>query len=131
MELEWVLPEMPMASSASRIGLLFTSSSRARSLILTLFIRPFSFPYPSRLACHTSLVGSGNRVLGFIISEFFEIAAKLAIRGRLSHPGSVRISHGHARRSRWFRRRPPGFRRPGCDGVVVEFDRFFAAVGVV
>jgi hypothetical protein len=44
MELEWVLPITPRASSASRIGLLFTSSSLARSLMRTLLIRPFSFP---------------------------------------------------------------------------------------
>ncbi len=44
MELEWVFPVTPIASSASRIGLLFTSSSRARSLIRTLLIRPFSLP---------------------------------------------------------------------------------------
>jgi hypothetical protein len=43
-ELEWVFPVTPIASSASRIGLLFTSSSRARSLIRTLLIRPFSLP---------------------------------------------------------------------------------------
>ena len=43
-ELEWVFPGTPIASSASRIGLLFTSSSRARSLIRTLLIRPFSLP---------------------------------------------------------------------------------------
>jgi len=42
MELEWVFPVTPIASSASRIGLLLTSSSRARSLIRTLLIRPFS-----------------------------------------------------------------------------------------
>ena len=44
MELEWVFPVTPIASSASRIGLLLTSSSRARSLIRTLLIRPFSVP---------------------------------------------------------------------------------------
>jgi hypothetical protein len=44
MELEWVFPVTPIASSASRIGLLFTSNSRARSLIRTLLIRPFSLP---------------------------------------------------------------------------------------
>jgi hypothetical protein len=43
-ELECVFPVTPIASSASRIGLLFTSSSRARSLIRTLLIRPFSVP---------------------------------------------------------------------------------------
>jgi hypothetical protein len=53
-ELEWVFPDTPIASSASRIGLLFTSSSRARSLIRTLLIRPFLFP--ARLAVHISLM---------------------------------------------------------------------------
>ena len=56
MELEWVFPLTPIASSASRIGLLFTSSSRARSLIRTLLIRPFSFCFPARLAVHISLM---------------------------------------------------------------------------
>jgi hypothetical protein len=56
MELEWVFPVTPIASSASRIGLLFTSSSRARSLIRTLLIRPFSFCFPARLAVHISLM---------------------------------------------------------------------------
>ena len=51
MELEWVFPVTPIASSASRIGLLFTSSSRARSLIRTLLIRPFSFLLPCALSC--------------------------------------------------------------------------------
>ena len=40
----------------------FTSSSRARSLILTLLIRPFIASFLSRLASHTSLVRSGSRV---------------------------------------------------------------------
>jgi hypothetical protein len=56
MELEWVFPVTPIASSASRIGLLLTSSSRARSLIRTLLIRPFSFCCPARLAVHISLM---------------------------------------------------------------------------
>src|SRR5580704_9303254 len=51
MELEWVFPVTPIASSASRIGLLLTSSSRARSLIRTLLIRPFSFLLPCALSC--------------------------------------------------------------------------------
>jgi hypothetical protein len=50
-ELEWVFPVTPIASSASRIGLLLTSSSRARSLIRTLLIRPFSFLLPCALSC--------------------------------------------------------------------------------
>jgi len=42
MELEWVFVAVtPTAVSASRMDLLFTSSSRARSLIRTLLIRPF------------------------------------------------------------------------------------------
>jgi hypothetical protein len=65
MELEWVLPLTPIASSASRIGLLLTSSSRARSLILTLLIRPFIASVPRRLAVHTSLVRSGSRCLSY------------------------------------------------------------------
>jgi hypothetical protein len=45
MELECVFFSVtPTAIRASRIGLLFTSSSRARSLIRTLLIRPFSVP---------------------------------------------------------------------------------------
>jgi hypothetical protein len=44
MELECVFPDTPIASSASRIGLLFTSSSLAKSLIRTFVIRPFSLP---------------------------------------------------------------------------------------
>lgn len=45
MELEWVFFSVtPTAVSASRMDLLFTSSSRARSLIRTLLIRPFSLP---------------------------------------------------------------------------------------
>jgi hypothetical protein len=56
MELEWVFPVTPIASSASKIGLLLTSSSRARSLIRTLLIRPFSFCFPARLAVHISLM---------------------------------------------------------------------------
>ena len=79
MELECVLPETPMASSASRMGLLLTSSSRARSLILTLFIRPFSLAFRFRLAGHTSLVGNGNR-LRSIISEICGIAVNTAKR---------------------------------------------------
>jgi len=47
MELEWVLPSaIPMDSRASRICLLLTSSSRARSLIRTLLIRLFSLSCP-------------------------------------------------------------------------------------
>jgi hypothetical protein len=47
MELEWVLPSArSMDSRASRICLLLTSSSRARSLIRTLLIRLFSLSYP-------------------------------------------------------------------------------------
>jgi uncharacterized protein YybS (DUF2232 family) len=60
MELECVFfSPTPTAVSASRIDLLFTSSSRARSLIRTLFIRPFSvLPVPS--AVHISLIMVGN-----------------------------------------------------------------------
>ena len=51
----------PTATSASRMDLLFTSSSRARSLIRTLLIRPF-FSLPRRpLAAHCNLSRRGNR----------------------------------------------------------------------
>ena len=60
-----------MASSASRMGRLFTSSSRARSLILTLLIRPFYRFLLRRLAVHTSLVRSGSRVV-LIMAESSE-----------------------------------------------------------
>jgi hypothetical protein len=44
-ELEWVFFSVtPTTGSVSRIALLLTSSSRARSLIRTLLIRPFRFP---------------------------------------------------------------------------------------
>jgi ABC-type sugar transport system permease subunit len=44
MELEWVFFSVtPTSIKASRIALLFTSSSRAKSLIRTLLIRPFIF----------------------------------------------------------------------------------------
>lgn len=58
MELEWVFGSVtPTAVRASRISLLFTSSSRARSLIRTLLIRLFSLPLP--LAAHISLFEKG------------------------------------------------------------------------
>jgi hypothetical protein len=44
-ELEWVFFSVtPTSGSASRMALLLTSSSLARSLIRTLLIRPFCFP---------------------------------------------------------------------------------------
>jgi ABC-type sugar transport system permease subunit len=51
-ELEWVFFSVtPTAVRESRIALLFTSSSRAKSLIRTLLIRPFvSNPPPLRLS---------------------------------------------------------------------------------
>ena len=50
-ELECVLtPPTPTSLSESRIALLFTSSSRARSLIRTLLIRPFYGTAPSALS---------------------------------------------------------------------------------
>jgi hypothetical protein len=44
-ELEWVFFSVtPTSGSASRMALLLTSNSLARSLIRTLLIRPFCFP---------------------------------------------------------------------------------------
>jgi len=71
MELECVFFSVtPTAIRASRIGLLFTSSSRARSLIRTLLIRPFSFH--CALSCsyqpHVGVV-VGSRLLSLEISN--------------------------------------------------------------
>src|SRR6266852_6400609 len=55
MELEWVFFSVtPTAVSASRMALLLTSSSLARSLIRTLLIRPFLYS-ALRLSLHRSL----------------------------------------------------------------------------
>lgn len=56
MELEWVFFSVtPTAVRASRIDLLFTSSSRAKSLIRTLLIRPFILlPYRPQLLISAS-----------------------------------------------------------------------------
>ena len=58
-ELEWVFFSVtPTSGSASRMALLFTSSSLARSLIRTLLIRPFCFPVV--LGLHRSLTESAS-----------------------------------------------------------------------
>jgi hypothetical protein len=58
-ELEWVFFSMtPTASSESRIALLLTSSSRAKSLIRTLLIRPF-MALPNRPSAHSNLLAMG------------------------------------------------------------------------
>ena len=49
----------PTSVSTSKIALLFTSSSRARSLIRTLLIRPFCFSRPKRSAVHSNLMPVG------------------------------------------------------------------------
>src|SRR3954462_15029674 len=55
MELEWVFFSVtPTAVSASRMALLFTYSSLARSLIRTLLIRPFLYS-ALRLSLHCNL----------------------------------------------------------------------------
>jgi hypothetical protein len=103
MELEWVFPVTPIASSASRIGLLFTSSSRARSLIRTLLIRPFSFCFPARLAVHISLM-EGSIAIVSVTPEI----AEFATQGTLCCVAKA-VSHGRFRR-RYLRRRTPGCR---------------------
>jgi hypothetical protein len=105
MELEWVFPVTPIASSASRIGLLFTSSSRARSLIRTLLIRPFSV-VPAPLAVHISLIEVG--IFYCIISEI-----AFATQRSLSCVAPP-ANHDHFLRCRCPRRRLPGLHRPGC-----------------
>jgi hypothetical protein len=60
MELECVFFSVtPTAVSASRMDLLFTSSSRAKSLIRTLLIRSFCFP--SALSCSYQPLRGRNR----------------------------------------------------------------------
>jgi hypothetical protein len=57
-ELEWVFFSVtPTSGSASRMALLLTSSSLARSLIRTLLIRPFLYP-ALRLGLHCILTES-------------------------------------------------------------------------
>ena len=59
-ELEWVFFSVtPTSGSASRMALLLTSSSLARSLIRTLLIRPFLYP-AFRLSLHRSLTESAS-----------------------------------------------------------------------
>ena len=61
-ELEWVFFSVtPTASRTSRIALLLTSNSLARSLIRTLLIRPFFRPALC-LSLHRSLTGSVVRL---------------------------------------------------------------------
>ncbi len=58
-ELEWVFFSVtPTSVNTSRIALLLTSSSRAKSLIRTLLIRPFCF-FPKRSAVHSNLMPMG------------------------------------------------------------------------
>ena len=103
-ELEWVFFSVtPTAVSASRMDLLFTSSSRARSLIRTLLIRSF-FTSLAPLAAHISLFEVGI-VGASIITDF---AASAMQRGE-----TAAASHGRFRRQ-YLRPRPPGLRRPGC-----------------
>jgi hypothetical protein len=59
-ELEWVFFSVtPTSGSASRMALLLTSSSLARSLIRTLLIRPFLYS-ELRLGLHCSLTESAS-----------------------------------------------------------------------
>jgi hypothetical protein len=69
MELECVFASVtPTAVRASRMDRLLTSSSRARSLIRTLLIRPFCCS-PARLAAHISLIEVGIFAISIIIPE--------------------------------------------------------------
>ena len=80
MELEWVFPDTPIASSASRIGLLLTSSSRARSLIRTLLIRPFSLP--CALSCsYQPHRGLNHRCLYYPRKRRICVQGKARLRG--------------------------------------------------
>jgi hypothetical protein len=67
-ELEWVFFSVtPTAVRVSRISRLLTSSSRARSLIRTLLIRPFNAPYPCGLDIHLKPSPMGINALPIIL----------------------------------------------------------------
>jgi hypothetical protein len=67
-ELEWVFFSVtPTAVKVSRISRLLTSSSRARSLIRTLLIRPFNAPYPCGLDTHVEPSPMGISALPIIL----------------------------------------------------------------
>src|SRR5580704_955800 len=78
MELEWVFFSVtPTAVSTSRMALLFTSSSLARSLIRTLLIRPFLPRVVLRSSSQPHAVGLysshaiENRILRAIMIRYF------------------------------------------------------------
>src|SRR6185437_14389553 len=89
---------------------LLTSSSRARSLIRTLLIRPFSFNSPTALAVHFSLFEVGIVPVS-IIPEFRVRETADSIPRAPLLPKNV-LTHGRARPRRSPRRRPPGSRPP-------------------
>lgn len=102
-ELECVLPVTPSASSASRIGLLFTSSSRAKSLIRTLLIRPFSVaPCAVSWSYQLSLNSEGMSIVSLLSGD-----------GTIPSPVILKCvaggaSHGRARPYLVPRPRSPG-----------------------
>ena len=69
-----------------------TSSSRARSLIRTLLIRPFC-AFPACLAAHISLIARRNRCSLYVLSS--ELAASLRLRPvKTQRHAAAAASHG-------------------------------------
>ncbi len=119
-----------MASSASRIGLLLTSSSRARSLILTLLIRPLSLPvdaHPESVQLVIAASFNGELLLT-IIAEKCEIAASsCGTRSGSRTVGSATVVPVGIDA---FVRDLLALIHQRVHGIVVAFDHLFAAVGV-
>src|SRR5215469_1311826 len=74
MELEWVFFSVtPTCGSASRMALLFTSSSRARSLIRTLLILPFLFSPLGLHRCLSECARTGSKTIARVmVTRFFQ-----------------------------------------------------------
>ena len=109
MELEWVFFSVtPTAESASRMLLLLTSSSRARSLMRTLLIRPRNSSYPL-LAVHGSSTPEGTYPSTSIIARKRDFRAPKGPCNRVEAGGAgccatrSHANHVCSRPDRWFR----------------------------
>ncbi len=81
-ELEWVLPApRPSSANTSRICLLLTSISRARSLIRTLLIRLFSkIPFPRLSVAHGYLETMAASQMSVFVQRALQTSAHLTRR---------------------------------------------------
>jgi hypothetical protein len=104
----------PTSSSTSRIALLFTSSSRAKSLIRTLLIRPFYY-CPAPLVVHINLLAVGLSAFSIMARNGAICAHHLKpIRWKMAHTTRHPLaSDPLLREVRRFQRylRRPRFRR--------------------